>query len=64
MPSEEPSPESDEQLREEFDRLRREQDAGMKRAVYIGMTAEEAREYEKRRNRLNVLFERLYRLKP
>lgn len=36
----------------------------MKRAVYIGMTPDEAKEYEKRRTRLNVLFERLYRLKP
>lgn len=60
MPSEEPIPESNEQPREEFNRLRRELDALMKRAVFIGMTADEAKEFEKLRNRATELFERLY----
>ena len=58
-----PSEESDEKLREEFDRLWREQDELMKRAVFIGMTADEAKEYEKLRNRQTELFARLYQLK-
>ena len=63
MPSEEPIPESNEQLREEFNRLRSELDAHMKRAVFIGMTADEAKKFEKLRNRATELFERLYQLK-
>lgn len=60
---EETAPKSNEGLREEFNRLRREQDAFMKRAVYLGMTIQEAKEYEKLRGRLTELFEKLYQLK-
>lgn len=65
MPFEEPAQESSVQnLREEFDRLRCEQDEAMKLAVYVGMSAKEAKEYENRRKRLTELFKRLYILKP
>ena len=63
MPHEAPTPESNEKLREEFNRLRQEQDERMRQAIYIGMTADEAKEYEKVRKRLIELFERLYQLK-
>ena len=55
--------ETNEQLREEFNRLRGEQDARMEQAIYGGMTAQEAKEYEKVRKRLTELFEKLYQLK-
>ena len=64
MPFEDRTQESNrESLRREFDRLRREQDEAMNRAVYVGMSASEAKEYDKRRKRLTELFERLYILK-
>jgi hypothetical protein len=47
-------------LREEFDRLIREQDEAMSRAVYVGMSVSEAKEYAQRHQRLTELFERLY----
>jgi hypothetical protein len=46
-------------LREEFDRLIREQDEAMSRAVYAGMSVTEARAYDQRHKRLTELFERL-----
>ena len=46
-------------LREEFDRLIREQDEAMSRAVYAGMSVSEAKEYDQRHKRLTELFERL-----
>lgn len=49
-----------ETLREEFDRLTREQDEAMRLAVYFGMRANEAKEYDERRKRLTELFKRLY----
>ena len=50
-------------LHEEFNRLRLAQDDAMRRAVYVGMSADDAKEFEKRRTRLIELFERLFVLK-
>lgn len=37
-------------LKEEIDRLTAEQDEALKTATYLGMTTDEAKEYEERRN--------------
>lgn len=50
-------------LHEEFNRLRGEQDDAMRRAVYVGMSTNDAKEFENRRMRLIELFERLYVLR-
>jgi hypothetical protein len=47
----------------EVDRLLWEQDEAISRALYVGMSVNEAKEYDKRRKRINELFETLCILK-
>ena len=46
-------------LIQEVDRLLSEQDEAIGRAVYVGMSVNEAKEYDRRRKRINELFEAL-----
>ena len=64
MPDQDRTQESNAQsLIQEVDRLLCEQDEAISRAVYVGMSVNEAKEYDKRRKRLDELFEKLCILK-
>jgi hypothetical protein len=47
------------QLRQEIDALRRAQDRALQSAVFVGMTPDEAKEYDSRRQRILSLLRRL-----
>lgn len=49
-------------LKEELARLKDEQDEAMKKAVYLGMTPEEAKAVDERRRRIYRLYESLVAL--
>jgi hypothetical protein len=49
-------------IRQEIENLRQELSDALKTATYVGMTAEEAKTYDERRQRLTALVERLREL--
>ena len=51
-------------IRSRIRTLTDEQHKAIQRAVYVRMTADEAREYEERRELIRELFERLTQLAP
>ncbi len=51
-----------ERIRQEIDRLRQEQEEALENAIFLGMTPEEARRHDARREQLNALYERLFLL--
>ena len=64
MPDQDRTQESNaKSLIQEADRLLSEQDEAISRAVYVGMSVSEAKAYDKRRKRLDELFEKLCILK-
>ncbi len=48
-----------ERLKKEIDRLTQEQAEVLRTATYIGMTPDESREYDKRRNHILTLIKEL-----
>jgi hypothetical protein len=49
-------------IRQEIENLRQELTDALERATYVGMTAQEAKIYDARRQRLTALIERLREL--
>jgi hypothetical protein len=49
-------------LKEEIDRLTKEQTEAVRRACYLGMTPDEAKEYDSRREKILKLVEHLRQL--
>jgi uncharacterized protein YeaC (DUF1315 family) len=47
------------QLKQEIDTLTEEQAQALRTAVYVGMTPEEAREYDERRQRITQMVQEL-----
>ena len=47
------------ELKQEIDRLTEEQAEALKSATYLGMTAEEAQEYDERRKNITRLIQQL-----
>ena len=50
-------------VKREIDELTLKQQEALKRATYLGMTADEAQQLEARRVRITALIEELFRLK-
>jgi hypothetical protein len=50
-------------VKQEIDRLGEQQSEALKNATYVGMTAEEARQYDARRQQITKLVEELRLLK-
>ena len=46
-------------LKEEIDRLNQQQSGALKTATYLGMTPDEAQEYDQRRSRITELVRHL-----
>lgn len=51
------------QLKQEIERLGQQQSEALKTATYVGMTPEEARQYDTRRQKITKLVEELKLLK-
>ena len=49
-------------IKQEIERLTAEQTAALKSATYVGMTSEEARQHDARRNRITQLAQQLRQL--
>jgi hypothetical protein len=64
MPANDPSKtaEAIHRLKQEIGRLTEEQSKALKQAIYVGMTSDEAREYDKRRTRITQLAGQLGKL--
>ena len=53
------SPEAVHRLKQEIDRLKEVQSDALKSATYLGMTFDQARAYDERRNRITRLVQEL-----
>lgn len=61
MPASEPSETVNavHRLKQEIDRLTDDQSRALKQAIYVGMTPDEAKEYDARRTRITELVQQL-----
>lgn len=56
------TPESVHLIKQEIDRLKEELSAALKSAIYLGMSPQQAKAYDKRRNRITKLLQEVQAL--